>query len=102
MRHRRTAAKVDSNQGALVKDLRGIPGVSVEVGHDDILVGYRGRTYWYEIKNPACANKKGKVFKSSKKDAQIELEKNFTGHYKIVTRIEEIIDDIAASIGGII
>jgi hypothetical protein len=92
-KHRR-AAKVDSNQNAIVKALRSVPGISVEVGHDDILVGCKGRTYWYEIKNPECANKAGVVFESAKKDTQKELEKSFAGHYKIVTTIEEIIDDI--------
>ena len=54
----RTAARIDSNQPALVAALRQIPGVSVAVtsqlgkGFPDIVVGYRGRNYIFEIKDP--------------------------------------------------
>ena len=48
----RRAAKIDRNQGDIVSALRKIPGISVETGHDDILVGYKGRTWWFEVKAP--------------------------------------------------
>ena len=41
--------KVDANQPDIVKELRKL-GYSVELDHDDIIVGHNGRTYWYEIK----------------------------------------------------
>lgn len=91
---RRRADRIDENQPDIVKLLLTIPGVSVEVGHDDILVGYRGQNFWYEIKNPDVANKQGKVRESAKKDSQKELEKSWTGHYRIVTTIDEILEDI--------
>jgi hypothetical protein len=94
MYNKRIAAKVDRNQAEVVKWLRLVPGVSVEVGYNDILVGYKGRTYWYEIKDPSCANKKGEVFQSSKKKSQIKLEEHFAGHYKMVTTANEILKDI--------
>ena len=91
----RKAAKVDRNQDSIVEALRAIPGVQVESKHDDILVGYKGRTYWYEIKHPDCLSKKtGKVLDSAKKEKQIELETTWPGHYKIVTGLNEILADM--------
>ena len=48
----RLAAKIDANQLQIVKDLRKVRGVTVETQKDDLLVGYKGRTYWFELKNP--------------------------------------------------
>lgn len=52
----RTAARIDRNQPEIVKALRGI-GCSVLITSQlkncfDILVGYRGKTYLMEIKDP--------------------------------------------------
>jgi len=84
-KHRR-AAKIDSNQPAIVKALRKINGVTVELNHDDILVGYKGITYWFEIKNINGKNRK--------QESQIKLEKEWKGHYRIVSNIDEILFDI--------
>ena len=85
MRHpNRRAAKVDSNQYQIVEDLRSM-GYSVEVGHDDILVGYRGRTFWFEIKTgPKAAIKK----------SQNKLLAEFKGHYSIVWSTLMILKEI--------
>ena len=91
----RRAAKIDDNQRSIVKALRDMPGFWVELGHDDILVGHLGRTYWYEIKSQNAVSKKtGKVLTSKKKKGQINLEKHWTGHYKIVSSLDEILADI--------
>ena len=82
---RRRADKVDSNQNDIVKELRA-KGYSVEVGHDDILVGHLGKTYWYEIKVGP---------RSRIKESQIKLLDTFKGHYKIVWSAQMIINDIA-------
>ena len=64
----RQAAKIDANQPDIVKDLRKIKGVTVELNHDDILVGYKGITYWYEIKTPESVSKQtGLILESAKK-----------------------------------
>lgn len=76
--------KVDANQPTLVKELRGL-GYSVELDHDDIIVGHNGRTYWYEIKTGP---------KSDIKPSQIKLLGEYKGHYKIVWSTQMIIDDI--------
>jgi len=80
----RRAAKVDSNQGDIVKDLRKL-GYTVEVGHDDILVGANGKTYWFEIK----VNEKSQV-----KESQKKLLKSWKGHYAIVWSTEMILEQI--------
>jgi len=91
----RRAAKVDANQPAIVKELLQIPGVSVQVGMDDILVGYQGRDYWYEIKNPATVSKKKKkVRESAIKDSQKSLKAEWRGHYRIVWKVEQILEDL--------
>ena len=80
MSRNRYSKRADNNQNDIVEALEEIPGVSVAKEHDDLLVGFKGLTYWYEVKNPKrAANKKGKVYKSEKKKSQIELEKNWKG-----------------------
>lgn len=91
------AKRVDDNQGLIVEKLLKIPGVQVEVGHDDILVGYNGQTYWFEIKNPSRIFDKSMGVKAgSFKDSQVQLIKNWTGHYRIVWDIDQILSDIGA------
>lgn len=81
----RRAARIDSNQGMIVKALREIPGITVATRHDDILVGWLWRTYWYEIKASD---------KASIRPAQITLRDQWTGHYRVVSSVEEILQDI--------
>ena len=91
----RRAAKTDTNQQQIVADLRTIPGVSVEADHHDLLVGFRGYTFWYEIKNADAVSKKtGKIKESSKRDSQKVLDKTWTGHREYATTTEEILTDI--------
>ena len=93
-KHRR-AAKIDANQPEIVKALRKIPNVSVEPGHDDILIGYLGRTYWFEIKCPDSAfNKDGSFKQGALKDYQKKLDANWSGHYKIVWTLQMILEDM--------
>ena len=80
----RRAAKVDANQSEIVKELRGL-GYSVELDHDDILVGHKGRTYWFEIKTGP---------KAVVKESQKKLLANYTGHYSIVWSTEMIIKEL--------
>ena len=82
----RRAAKVDANQNSIVDELRAI-GYSVEVGHDDILVGHNGKTYWFEIK----VNEKSVI-----KESQKKLSANWKGHYSIVWTTEMILKEITS------
>jgi hypothetical protein len=91
----RRAQRTDENQPEIVKQLRTIPGVRVQTGHDDILVGYRGRTYWYEIKDPKkLFNADGSIKEKEIKPSQRKLEADFTGHYKIVWTLDMILEDM--------
>jgi hypothetical protein len=87
----RRAAKVDGNQAAIVKRLLEYPGVSVALKHDDILVGYGGQTFWYEIK----ADQKSEIKPSQKK-----LAAKWQGHYAIVWTADQIIADIRRIVKG--
>jgi len=90
----RRAAKIDNNQPEIVKELRK-RGYSVEVNHDDILVGYRGKTYWYEIKEPQLVSTKtGEIRPSALKDSQKILLESYKGHYRVVWDVQQIIDEI--------
>lgn len=80
VRHKR----IDTNQPQIVKELRAL-GYSVELDHDDILVGYRGKTYWFEIKTGP---------KAVIKDSQTKLLAEFKGHYSIAWSTEMIIEEI--------
>ncbi len=96
MQKYRRNAKIDNNQNAIVKALRKLLGVTVQVEHDDILVGHKGKTYWYEIKSPDAVSKKtGKINDSFLKPSQIKLLKEWRGHYKIVWSIEQILEDLS-------
>jgi len=86
--------RVDSNQASIVKTLRKIPGMTVQIGMDDIICGYKGVTYWFEIKNPDCVGKDGNIKPSSLKPSQVKLLREFTGHYSIVWNVEQIIKEI--------
>ncbi len=86
----RINAKTDNNQKDIVKSLRQIPGVSVEVGHDDILVGGKDktgkkRTYWFEIK----ASEKAEI-----KPSQVKLLAKYKGHYSIVWELDQILREV--------
>lgn len=78
----RRAAKVDANQPEIVKELRGL-GISVQPGHDDILVGHNGKTYWFEIKIDEKADVKA---------SQTKILNEWKGHYQIVWSVEQILE----------
>ena len=91
----RRAAKIDHNQPEIVKALRNIPDVTVEVGKDDILVGFKGKTYWFEIKEPETVSPKtGEVRPSAIKPSQHKLLAEWKGHYAIVWNINQILEQI--------
>jgi hypothetical protein len=54
----RHAARIDGNQNEIVEALRSIPDLSVSVtsrvgrGFVDIVVGYRGANFMFELKDP--------------------------------------------------
>jgi hypothetical protein len=89
-------ARIDKSQPAIVKALRQM-GYSVALQHDDILVGWAGKTYWYEIKTPTATGKiayAGGVSGKKTKSKQQELKDNWRGHYRIVSTLEQILEDL--------
>ncbi len=95
MSKHRYSAKVDKNQPEIVNALRKIPGVKVQVGMDDILVGYKGKNYWFEIKEPDTVSTVTHQVKPSKiKQSQHKLIEHWTGQYSIVWSIDQILAEI--------
>ena len=91
----RRAAKVDNNQKQIMDALRWVPGITVQPGHDDLLVGYKGKTYWFELKSERAVSKRtGIVREKSKKESQIKLESTWKGHYKIISTLDEILKEL--------
>ncbi len=90
--------KIDSNQTEIVKALRKL-GISVSVNHNDILCGYAGRTYWFEVKNPGCVSPKtGEIRPSNIKVTQYKLLETWKGHYSIVHSLEQILQEIGLEV----
>jgi len=79
------AKKIDANQPAIVAALRDIPGVSVEVDHDDIFIGREGKNYWIEVKESE---------KASLQPSQEKLLANWKGHYMIAWNLDMILEEI--------
>ena len=87
--------RTDANQPDIVKALRKLPGITVETSHDDIIVGYKGVNYWYEIKEPRhVSNQTGELRPSCIKPSQYKLLDSWKGHYKIVWNVDQILEDM--------
>ncbi|HFD86882.1 MAG TPA: hypothetical protein ENJ35_04305 [Gammaproteobacteria bacterium] len=95
----RYSAKVDRNQKKIIKSLRMLPGVSVEAGHDDILVGFRGQTFWIEIKHPEAVSKKtGKIKRSEITESESKRLNQWFGHYSVCWTVDQIMEEIGFSV----
>ena len=93
--HRGWSRKIDKNQQGIVGYLRGLPGVEVELDHDDILVAYNQMTFWIEIKSEdARCKKTGRIKESSKTKRQKRLDRTWTGQRDYVTTADEVIEII--------
>jgi len=94
----RQAAKVDGNQQEIVKKLRSIPGVTVQTGVDDILVGRNGLNYWIELKDPEKVLKKtGDLKAGTLKKSQAKLKAEWKGQYLVAWSIDQILEAIGVS-----
>lgn len=86
---RKTRSRPDANQTEIVEQLRMLPGVEVYPVSGlafDIVVGWRGKTYLYEIKSGT---------KKKLKPSQEEFSKKWTGHWMRVNSAQEIMEDLA-------
>jgi hypothetical protein len=85
--------RTDANHKELIDKIRQIPSASVFSTHEvgkgfpDIVVGYRGINYMFEIKD-------GKKTASQKKltQAEIKFHSNWTGQISVVEKIEDILN----------
>ena len=93
----RRAARIDDNQNEIVKALRNV-GASVAItsqmgkGFPDIVVGYRGLNFLFEIKDGNKVPSKRKLT-----DDEVQFFGNWHGQVDIV----ESIDDALKIIGAI-
>ena len=91
----RRALRIDDNQKDIVDKLMKLPGISVDVGHDDIIVGWQGKNFWYEVKKQSEVSRKTGEIRSS---ALTHTERNrlmyWPGHYKVVWTFEQILEDM--------
>jgi hypothetical protein len=86
--------KADTNQTAIVKTLRSIPGVTVEIlnGTIDICVGYKGKNYLFEIKRDKFAKMR---------DSQVKFFSEWQGQIMRVECVDEILHKLElVRIGG--
>ena len=94
--NRRLRPRNDANQPEIVKALRKL-GYSVEVDHEDILVGVDGVNIWLEIKDPSKTLLKDgriKAVDTVFKDSQVNRMRSWKGQYAIVWTIEEALEVI--------
>lgn len=84
----RRAARIDANQPGIVKALRKIPGMSVVIiGRPvDLAVGYGGKSYLFEIKDPAKPPSKRCLTPD-----QVEFFLTWSGHVEKVETVDEIL-----------
>ncbi len=80
---RRRPAKIDANQPAIVEKLRKLGvGVLVLNGVVDLIVGWQGRNFLFEIKNPDSSHPKTQP-------AQRKLRASWPGQYAVVKTVDE-------------
>ena len=91
----RAYGRVDANQTKLVKQLRQIPGCSVAAtssmshGFPDLVVGYQGRTYCFEVKDPDKPPSARKLTTD-----EIVFRAAWRGHYAVVETIEDCLSQM--------
>lgn len=90
----RYAARKDANQGPIVEGLRAV-GATVDIldgrGRPDLLVGYRGRNWLLEVKDPAQPPSARQLT-----PAQREWHAGWRGQKAVVETLEEALVVIGA------
>ena len=93
----RRKARTDDNQTDVVKALRSIPGVTVELNHHDFLIGFRGQTYWIEWKSQNAVKKSGGLKKNALRDSQKKIIEKWTGQYLVAWTLDQILTEIGVT-----
>ena len=87
--------KVDANQKQIVDSLRKIPGVTVFSTHTigkgvpDIVVGYCGQNYLFEIKDGAKTPSQQKLT-----PMEVTFFETWKGQVKVATCLDDILNEI--------
>jgi len=90
------AKRRDENEKEIVAELRS-RGVSVMYSDEvDLIIGFRGRTYLFEVKqHDKLFLKDGVTFRAGAiKPSQSKLMSTWRGHWSIVWSIEQILTQI--------
>ena len=90
-------ARVDLNQTAVVAALRTVGATvqhlhAVGQGCPDLLVGFRGRSLCFEVKDGP---------KAKLTPAQDEWHAAWRGHVEVVTRVEDALEKLFAATDGV-
>jgi hypothetical protein len=89
------AKRIDENQPALVKQLRQIPGVTVAHTHmigegfGDIIVGFRGKNFLIEIKDPSKPPSKRRLTPDEEK-----FHNEWTGQIDVAETVSDVLNVI--------
>ena len=88
----RQASRVDGNQASIVRQLRAV-GASVLHTHCfDLLVGYRGRTFLMEVKDPAQPSSKRQLT-----EGEAQFKAKWRGStYHVVHTVDEALGLVTA------
>ena len=88
----RLRGRTDANQAAVVRDLRKL-GASVAMtsnlgtGYPDILVGWRDRNFWFELKDPNQPPSKKKLT-----DDEKDFHLAWSGQIAVIETVEDALD----------
>jgi hypothetical protein len=91
--------KADSNQSALVKQMRRIPGLTVFHTHTvgngfvDVVCGFRGKNYLFEIKDPGKPPSQRKLTADEQK-----FHDEWTGQIAVIETIDDVLKIFALTI----
>jgi len=94
MGYNRQTAKVDSNHPQIVKELRKLKGITVRSvatikNFLDVIVGYDGKNYLFEIKDPEKPPSQRKLTEGEKK-----FMDEWTGQADLALTTQDIIEKI--------
>ena len=89
--HPTRARRTDANQQSLVKELRAVPGVSVWPvnARCDLIVGYCGRNYLFEVKDPGKPESARKLT-----DREQKFHDEWQGQIAVVETLEDCLKEM--------
>lgn len=88
MKRRGFAKRRDNNEAGIVDELRAAGCTVIRLDKPaDLLVGYNGRNYLFEVKNPDAERGKRQALELTEDEA--EFHQSWTGQVGIITTSEE-------------